>query len=127
MKAISFALLVALTAAFAGVGHALATTEADPVCATAASLVSADFKLSQAATAIKNKQLTVAVVGSASSTLPDAKKAYPARLEAMLGGKLPGVAVRVVAHVKARESASESLPELRKLMAVEKPSIVIWQ
>ena len=126
MKAISIALLLSLTAAFAGAGNALAA-DTDPACATASKLVSADFKLSQAATAIKNKQLTIAVIGSASSTLPDAKKAYPARLEEMLISKLPGVAVKVVARVKARESARESMPELRKLMAVEKPSIVIWQ
>ena len=83
--------------------------------------------MAHVANAIKNKQLTVAVVGSASSALPDAKKAYPARLEDALTHKLPGVAVKVVPHVKPREAASESLPEMRKLMATEKPSLIVWQ
>jgi hypothetical protein len=127
MKAISIALLLALTAAISGVGCALAAA-ADPACATASSLISADFRLANAATAIKkDRQLTIAVVGSASSALPDTKKAYPARLEEMLASKLPGVAVKVITRVKMRESASEALPEMRKLLATDKPAITIWQ
>ena len=125
MKAICTALLLLVTAALAGVCNASAPD--DPACGVAASLVSPDFRLSNVATALVGKQLTVAVVGSASSTLPDVKKAYPARLEDYLGSKLPGVAVKVVTHIKARETAGEALPQLRKLIATEKPSVVIWQ
>ena len=85
-------LVLAACIAFAGAGHALAQGD-DPACGVAASLISADFRLPHVAAAINKKHLTIAVVGSASSTLPDAKKAYPARLEGALTAKLPGVEI----------------------------------
>ncbi len=126
MRAIGKLLVLAACIAFAGAGHAFAQGD-DPACGVAASLLSADFRLSNAAAAIANKHLTVLVVGSASSTLPDTKKAYPARLEYTLESKLPGVAIKVVTHVKARETAGESLPQMRKLLATEKPALTVWQ
>jgi len=125
MRAMSTAMLLLLAGIFAGVCGASA--QDDPACGVASSLVSPDFRLSHVATAISNKQLTVAVVGSGSSTLPDVKKAYPARLEDYLARKLTGVTVKVLTHIKAREPASETLPQLRKLIATEKPSLVVWQ
>ena len=125
MKKIGTAALLLLMAAFVDVCNASA--EDDPACGVASSIVSADFPLSRVATAVKAKHLTIGVVGSASSALPDVKKAYPARLEDYLTAKLPGVTVKVVAHVKTREAASDALPQLRKLMAAEKPSLIVWQ
>jgi hypothetical protein len=119
-------LVLAACVAFAGAGHALAQGD-DPACGVAASLISADFRLPNVAAAINKKLLTIAVVGSASSTLPDAKKAYPARLEEALASKLPGVEIKIVSHIKARETAREALPQMRKLIAAEKPSLVVWQ
>lgn len=124
MKAISFALLLLMAGS---AGLCAAAPQEDPACGVAASLISPDFRLAHVATAVAAKQLTIGVVGSASSTLPDAKKAYPARLEDYLASKLPGVSVKVFTHIKAREAATEVLPQLRKLIAVEKPSLVIWQ
>ncbi len=46
-----------------------------------------DFRLPQVAHAIANKNLDIVVIGSASSSLVDSagvKKAYPARMEAVL-------------------------------------------
>ena len=126
MRAIVKSLVLAACIAFAGAGHALAQGD-DPACGVAASLVSADFRLPNVAAAINKKHLTVAVVGSASATLPDAKKAYPARLEDALTNKLPGVTVKVVTHIKTRETAGEALPQMRKLIAAEKPALVVWQ
>lgn len=125
MRTVSKLLVLAACIAFAGTGDALA--QGDPACGVASSLISPDFRLSHVAAAIASKQLTVAVVGSASSTLPDVQNAYPARLEQALAEKLPGVAVKVIAHVKARESAGEALPQMRKLMAIEKPALIVWQ
>ena len=62
-------LVLAACVAFAGAGYALAQGE-DPACGVAASLISADFRLPNVAAAINKKHLTIAVVGSASSTLP---------------------------------------------------------
>src|SRR5436305_14923138 len=84
--------------------------EEDAACSVVDHLVTADFQLSQVAQAIAGKRLTVAVIGSASSTLIDpagAKKAYPAQLEAALAEKLPGVTVKVTTYVRPREGAAE--------------------
>lgn len=125
MKAITATVALILAVAFTGLCNAFA--QSDPACGVASALVSADFRLSKVATAIANKQLTIAVIGSGSSALPDAKKAYPARLEDFLAGKLPGVSVKVLTHIKTREQASEVVPQMRKLIAAEKPSLVVWQ
>jgi len=125
MRAIAAAITLILAVTFTGLCGALAQN--DPACGVASALVSADFRLPFVAKAIANKQLTVAVMGSGSSTLPDVKKAYPARLEDFLASKLPGVTVKVLTHIKAREPASDVVPQLRKIIAAEKPSLVVWQ
>jgi len=116
---------------------ALAATLASPclaadegACFVASSLVQADFPLPRVAAAIAHKQLNVVVLGSASSTLPGATgaaKAYPARLDASLQRRLPGVAIKVVAHVKARETAADMVTTLRQVLKDEKPDLVVWQ
>ena len=103
----------------------------ESACFVASNLVQADFALPHAATAIAEKRLNVAVIGSASSTLPPAAggaaKAYPARLEASLMRRLPGVAVKVVAHTQARETAAEMVKTLRATLKADKPDLVVWQ
>ncbi len=57
-----------------------------------------------------DRRLTIAVVGTGSSILagPDGpKSAYPARLEAALARRLPGVAVKVVTLVRSRQTAED--------------------
>src|SRR5262249_6369801 len=74
--------------------------------------------------------LTVVVLGSASSSLPGvdgAAKAYPARLEESLKRRLNGVAVRVVAHTKARDTAAEMAKTLQQVLVDDKPDLVVWQ
>ena len=115
---------------------ALAATLATPClaadeggCFVASGIVQADFSLPRVAAAIARKQLNVAVLGSASSTLPGAAgtKAYPARLEASLARRLPGVTVKVVAHTKARETAAEMVTTLHQVLQDDKPDLVVWQ
>jgi hypothetical protein len=121
------ALIAGLFAA-ALAGPALAADES--ACYVAGHLVHADFALPLAAAAIHDKHLTVAILGSASSSLPGAEgaaKAYPARLEESLRRRLVGTAVKVVSHTKARDTASEMEKSLDQLLVDDKPDVVIWQ
>lgn len=107
---------------------ALADQLAD--CRSAESRVVAAFPLPQVARAITNKQLTVFVLGAGSSVLPGkegAEKAYPARLQAALAEKYPGVAVKVETDVKRGRSAAEMSAKLVPLLAETKPALMVWQ
>ena len=78
----------------------------------------------------KQKAMKIVVVGTASSTLPGrdgAAGAYPARLEAALKRRLPGVAVNVATFTKPRQTASQMAESLEKLLLDEKPNLVVWQ
>src|SRR2546423_6432797 len=94
----------------------------DSTCLVAGHLVHADFALPRVAAAIGRNQLTVTVLGSASSTLPGADgaaKAYPARLEEALRQRLPGISVKVISHAKARDTAAEMEKTLEKVTVDE--------
>lgn len=89
-----------------------------------------DFPLPQVTRAIAGKRLTVLVLGAGSSQLPGAggaKNAYPARLQAALAAKLPGVAVQVATDVKPTRTAAEMVKTLRPSLAQTKPALMIWQ
>jgi lysophospholipase L1-like esterase len=76
------------------------------------------------------KRLTVAVVGTGSSILagPDGpQSAYPAKLEAALARRLPGVSVKVVSLVRSRQTTEEMAHGMAKVLAQEKPDLVVWQ
>jgi len=78
----------------------------------------------------ENHRLRIAVVGTGSSALtgPDGPaSAYPARLEAKLRERLPGVDVSVVPLVRSRQTAEDMAKGMSKLLADEKPDLVIWQ
>ena len=114
---------------FAALVAAPAWAEESP-CIAAAGQMQADFPLRQVAAAIDNKQLGVAVIGTASSTLPGengAAKAYPARLAEALKQRLTGVDVKVSAHTKARDNAASMAKEILEILGNEKPALVIWQ
>jgi lysophospholipase L1-like esterase len=99
-------------------------------CYVAGSLVHTDFALPRTAAAIDHKHVSIVVLGSASSTLPGAEgaaKAYPAQLQESLTRRLGDVAVKVVAHTKARDTAAEMVKSLRQILGDEKPDLVIWQ
>ena len=99
-------------------------------CAVAAHLVHADAALPRVAAAIKAKNLKVVVAGTGSSTLPGANgaaAAYPARLEEALQKKLPDVKVTIISLIKSRQTAADMAAEFPKVLATEKPNLVIWQ
>jgi hypothetical protein len=78
----------------------------------------------------KDKELRIVTLGGVSSTLPGqdgASFAYPARLEAALNRRLPGVKANVTAVIKPRQSATEMVKSIDQLLLDQKPSLVIWQ
>jgi lysophospholipase L1-like esterase len=123
--------VAAILAAFvAGLGLTGAAWAAEP-CDIPAYLLSGNYELKRVTEAVqKDKKLTIAVVGAGSSILagPDGpRSAYPARLEAVLKQKLPSVEVRVVSLVRTRMTAEDMARGMEKMLADEKPDLVIWQ
>ena len=119
---------ITLLSTLLGVGGAFAGD--DGACAVAQSLVHADYALPQVASAIQEQHLEIAVVGTGSSTLggiDGQAKAYPARLEAALVQKLPGVAVKILTYVKPRQTAADMVGEFDRILADAKPALIVWQ
>jgi hypothetical protein len=100
-------------------------------CEVPPSFIASDSDLTRVAASIKNQhRLDIAVVGTGSSVLPgpDGEKyAYPARLQDALLHLLPGNDIKVVAHVEARQTTAEMVAGLKKILADEKPALVVWQ
>ena len=101
------------------------------VCAVPGYLLFGDSSLDRAhAEVIKDNELKIVALGGTSSTLPGpdgSSFAYPARLEAALTRRLPGVKVKVMAVTKPRQTAKEMLKGLDQLLLDQKPGLVIWQ
>jgi hypothetical protein len=108
----------------------VALAESPDVCAVPEDLVSTEVPLPHVAEGIAQaKRLQIAVVGSASSTLRGAsgvQHAYPAQLEAELGRRLAGVAVKVVPHIQ-QGTAADVATTFQRLVAADKPNLVVWQ
>ncbi len=101
------------------------------VCAVPAYLLSSDSALPKVSAVVKDRQpLNIVVVGSRSSSLngPDGwATSYPARLEAALREKMPGIEVHVTLDLRAKQSAAEVAAELEKIVQDAKPTLVVWQ
>jgi len=102
-----------------------------PRCGVPDYLLFGDSQLKRVSSAVlKQKRLRVSVVGTGSSALagPDGPpSAYPARLEALLTQRLPGVTVTVVTLLRTRLTAEDLARGMDKLVADEQPDLVIWQ
>lgn len=88
------------------------------------------FPLAQTTKAIAAKKLRLLVLGAGSSQLPGAggaKSAYPARLQAALAARLPGVEVTVATDIKSARTAADMVKTMRQSLADSKPSLMIWQ
>ena len=98
-------------------------------CEVPAYLLATESSLPKVADAVKaGRPLDILVVGSRSSTIGTSEaSAYPARLQAMLKEKLPGVAVNVSVELQVKKTAEEVAAGLVKLMEVKKPTLVVWQ
>jgi lysophospholipase L1-like esterase len=109
----------------------LASAGESQTCEIPGYLLFGNNDLKRVATAVKDdRRLTIAVVGTGSSALAGPEgpsSAYPARLEAVLQKRLPAVAVKVVTLVRSRQTTEDLAKGMAKLLADEKPNVVIWQ
>lgn len=121
-------LIAACAAVFMLLNAAAAPAEE---CAVPSSLLASDNVLARVAQEVKDKhRLEIVVVGTGSSMLPGpdgASFAYPARLQEALRRILPGVDVTVVAHVQSRQTTAQMAAGLKKILADQKPTLVVWQ
>jgi hypothetical protein len=107
---------------------ALADTPAE--CRIAESQIENSFPLPAVSKALNNKNLSVLVVGAGSSQLPGPdgiSRAYPARLQAALTERFPGVTVKVTTDVKPGRTALDMLKILKPEIVATKPTLVVWQ
>lgn len=120
--------IIALLALVLANGSALAGVEE---CTVPPSLIATDTGLNRVAQQIKERRrLDISIIGTGSSTLPGpdgAKFAYPARLEEALKQQLPGIAIKVAAHVAQRQTTGQMAAALQKILTDDKPTLVIWQ
>ena len=102
-----------------------------PRCGVPDYLLFGDSQLKRVSSAVvKQKRLRISVVGTGSSALagPDGPpSAYPARLEAVLTQRLPGVKVSVVTLLRTRLTAEDLAKGMDKMVADEQPDLVVWQ
>lgn len=100
-------------------------------CACPAALTQFDVPLPHFAALVAAKRdIRIVAIGSSSTqghgaSLP--AKAYPARLEAILRERLPGIAVTVLNRGVGGEEAPQMLARFEAQVLAEKPDLVIWQ
>ena len=122
-----------LLGAFAALLSALAIASAAEhhSCDIPDYLLFANNDLKRVTAVVKDdRRLTIAVVGTGSSALAGPNgpaSAYPARLQDLLKQRLPGIAVKVVPLVRSRQTAEDMAKGMEKLVADEKPDLVVWQ
>jgi hypothetical protein len=123
----ALAIVLATVALIDGAAAAAPTDK----CDVPDSFISSETDLGHVAEAIKaHQRLDISVIGTGSSALPGPEGthfAYPARLEASLKEQLHGVDIKVTAHILARASNADMVGNLSKVLADDKPSLVIWQ
>jgi hypothetical protein len=123
-------LLVTILATVALIDGAVAATT-EPSCDVPQSFLSSDYALTHVANEVKTHQrLDISVIGTGSSSLPGpdgVRFAYPAQLQQVLQKDLPGITVKVTAHVQSRATTVEMAKGLEKILTDDKPSLVIWQ
>jgi GDSL-like Lipase/Acylhydrolase family len=124
----TFVLAVLAAITLAG---AVAAESPPPSCDVPDRLLPADNELARVSAEIKDRhRLDITVVGSGSSVLagPDgARFAYPSQLEQALKDRLPGIEVKVTAHVPSRQTTADMAAAMPKILADDHPALVIWQ
>jgi len=125
------AVLATLAPLVAGFADAAGAASLPEQCEVPQSLIDGDIDLTHVLNAVKTEHhVAITVIGSGSSGLagPDgARSAYPARLEDVLKQHLPGVDIKVTAHVQSKETTAAMVSGLDKILAADKPALVIWQ
>ena len=102
---------------------------ATPTCEVAPYLLASDSALPRVTEAAKTgHRLDILVIGSRSSTIASSESsAYPARMQASLKERLPGITVNVSVELQAKKTSEEVGAELVKLLEDKKPTLVVWQ
>jgi hypothetical protein len=117
-----------LAAAFGGAARADPPPEE---CDVPQSFIESDIELPHVTDEVKTKhRLDISVIGTGSSSIagPDGPHfAYPARLDEALKHQLTGVEIKLTAHVQSRETTASMVAGLGKILADDKPSLVVWQ
>src|SRR5215831_2684298 len=118
-----------ISAALAAVALASTAFAQDrPSCGVPPYLLFSDSQLKRVnGAASASRKLVIAVVGTGSSALAGPEgpsSAYPARLEAVLAQRLPGIPVKVVTLLRTRQTAEDLARGMNKLLADEKPNLV---
>ena len=123
--------VLTVLAAIALAGGAVAAESQPPNCDVPERLIPADNDLAHVSAEVKDRhRLYITVVGSGSSALagPDgARFAYPAQLEQALKDRLPGIEVKVTAHVPSRQTMADMAAAMPKIFADDHPALVVWQ
>src|ERR1700686_766596 len=100
-------------------------------CDVPESFLSSESELTNVPNPVKaHQRLDISVIGTGSSALAGVDGvhyAYPARLEQALQQQLKGITVKGTAHGQPRVSTADMVPGLAKILADDKPSLVIWQ
>ena len=108
-----------------------ARAEQSDACVAPGHRVTGDFPLARVSAAVAGKHaLKVVVFGTTSSTLSgsdNARDAYPWRLEAALKRLMPDTPVEIVSLAKPRLTATKMAKTFDRVLADEKPVLVIWQ
>src|ERR1700691_2419234 len=127
----TFIIAVIATIALINGATAAEPAPAAPACEVPEWVISGEGDLARVTTANNQRHpREISVVGSGSSALsgPDgAHFAYPARLEEALKELLPSSEIKVNAHVQARLTTADMAASLEKIVADDKPDLVIWQ
>jgi lysophospholipase L1-like esterase len=122
--------LATIIAAIALIDGAAAAAP-EPSCDVPQSFLASDNELAHVLKEVKGRQrLDVSIIGTGSSSLPGPDGvhfAYPAQLEQTLQKDLPGITVKVTAHIEPRATTAEMAKDLPKILADDQPSLVIWQ
>lgn len=103
---------------------------ADESCTVPDYITKVEGVLPHTAKVLKGGDLNILIFGTRSSTLPGAdgqKNAYPARFEAALQAKLPNTRISAVTEIALAKFTSDMAEQLKTLVAVRKPTLVLWQ
>jgi hypothetical protein len=112
------------------VGHA-PLAAASPDCAVPAELIEDDPRLPETKARLEAKRpLTIVALGggsTAGTAVGTTEKAWPARLEAAMRQRWPGVPVSVLNKGVPRQTTQEMIERLGIDVFAEKPALVIWE
>jgi len=108
-----------------------AATAEETQCQAPPELLASEAKLPRVAQHLKErKPVTIVAIGGSSTAgnaVPSPAQAYPARLEAALTKRYPGVPIRVLNKGAPHEDAQQVLARFPRDVVAENPDLAIWE